>query len=93
VERFNKVSYVAGDLMKQGYCVISPITHSHTIAELQDMPKDWGFWKSQDLTLLSKCDILYVLQLDGWKESIGVNAEIEYAKDNDIEIIYMPEYI
>ena len=79
--------------MKQGYCVISPITHSHTIAELQDMPKDWEFWQNQDLTLLSKCDILYVALLDGWKDSVGVTAEIKYAKENNIEVIYYNPYI
>lgn len=86
IERFNQVSYFAGELMKQGEVVISPITHSHTIAELQDMPKDFEFWKHQDLTILSKCDKLVVLMLPGWSESKGVNAEMKYANENNIQI-------
>ncbi|MBU1783170.1 DUF4406 domain-containing protein, partial [Patescibacteria group bacterium] len=35
------------------------------------------------------CYKLYVLKLDGWEESVGVQAEIKMAKELDLEIEYL----
>jgi hypothetical protein len=59
--------------------VFSPIAHSHSIAKY-GLPVDWSFWEAQDRRLLQACDEVWVLMLDGWCESVGVQAEIRIAQ-------------
>ncbi len=87
--RFEVVNRVAGDLMREGFLVFSPITHCHSIALVSDLPKDWKFWKEIDLAFILWVDEVYVLRQDGWKESIGVTAEIKIAKELNKPIIYI----
>jgi len=89
-ERFEKVNEVAARLMEDGYAVFSPISHSHPIE--QHMTADqqsWEFWERQDVPILKACDQLFVLMLDGWKESVGVRAEIEKANELNLPIFYL----
>lgn len=72
---------VAGELMKRGYVVFSPISHSHTIAQMCKMPTDWEFWECQDRAFIRRCDEVCVVCLDGWGKSRGVTAEIKFAND------------
>lgn len=87
--RFNIANGVAGRIMKQGYLVFSPISHTHPIAEKVRLPKEWDFWKRQDETFLHWCDEFWVLMMSGWKESKGVQAEIEIAKELGKPIKYI----
>jgi Domain of unknown function (DUF1937) len=38
------------------------------------------FWQQHDMAFLSVCDEVMVLKLDGWAQSVGVQAEIAAAK-------------
>lgn len=89
VARFDAVNKVAAELMRDGLHVFSPISHSHPIALVGDLPKGWEYWAVYDRTMLGICDALVVLMLDGWMESIGVNAEIAIAKEMGLPITYM----
>ena len=40
---------------------------------------DWTFWQPLATEFLRRCDELVVLQLGGWRESEGVQAEMELA--------------
>jgi nucleoside 2-deoxyribosyltransferase len=91
-QRFQSVCKHAARLMRQGHTVLSPIAHSHPIAQY-DLPKDWNFWKNQDEEMMKACDVVYVLMIDGWQESIGVTAEIQWAKENNIPVVYMLEQV
>jgi hypothetical protein len=93
IERFNKVSQFVAELVYQGHCPISPITYGHTLLSYKDMPTDFEFWNNFCLSLLSKSDTMYVYMIDGWKESKGLNAEIEFAENNNIKIEYIEEII
>jgi Domain of unknown function (DUF1937) len=86
--RFNAVNRHAALLMKQGLHVISPISHSHPIALAGGLPTDWQFWEAYDRAILETCSKLIVLKLDGWEESVGVQAEIRIAKKLGIPIEY-----
>ena len=79
VARFNAVTRYAADLLKQGVMVFSPITHSYPIACVSDIGDSFAVWEQWNLDMLRRCDELWVLQLDGWKESIGVEREITEA--------------
>lgn len=87
-ERYNKhIEYLA-KLLQAGLVVFSPIAHWHVVAHNYTLPKTWDFWRTLDLAILARCDSLIVLQLPGWKESVGTTAEIEFAKLNDKPIEY-----
>lgn len=78
--RFEIVTKVSAILTKHGYINFSPITQSHEQSLRCDMPTNWHFWQHIDRCFLRKCDELWVLSLPGWLESVGVTAEIEFAK-------------
>lgn len=86
--RFEQVAAFAAKMVQSGYPVLSPICHWHPIAEAHDLPKDYEFWLKVNMALLSKCDQIWVLMLDGWRESRGVKAEVNYAFEHKIRISY-----
>ena len=86
--RFRAVNKAASLLMQQGHYVFSPISHSHPIAEEGGLPTSWEFWEKYDIEVLKMCSQVIVLMIDGWKESKGVDAEIEIAKSLGIGIVY-----
>jgi hypothetical protein len=81
----------AAQLMAAGECVFSPIAHSHPIAEYLDdrLVCDFDFWMAEDLPILAACSVLKVLCIDGWKESRGVQREIEFARERGIPVEYI----
>lgn len=87
--RFEVVSRVAGELMRHGEIIFSPISHAHPIACQCELPKDWQFWEQFDLVYLRLAKKLIVLMQDGWDKSVGVAAEIRMARELDIPIEYI----
>lgn len=87
-QRFHVVAGVTADLLKRGLVVYSPIAHNHYLAANFDLPRGWDFWQTIDLPMLDLAEELYVLRLDGWKESKGVWAEIDHALRRDIPVRY-----
>ena len=90
--RFIKLNRIAGKLMKRGYVVFSPISHSHPIAKYIDSNcNNHDFWLRQDMPFLKISDILYVCTIHGYKESKGIQREIDMAKELEIPIEYIDE--
>jgi hypothetical protein len=89
--RFKKVCKKAADLMLSGEVVFCPIAHSHPIEVLGFDGKrgDHDFWLKQDFAVLDRSDELVVYRMQGWKQSYGVNAEIERATERGIPIRYI----
>ncbi len=50
---------------------------------------DWPFWEQFDRDHLVRCDELIVLMLDGWRESVGVAAEIRIAGELGKPVRYL----
>ena len=78
--RFDAACRAAATLIRQGRTVFSPIAHSVAICRY-GVPLDWRFWQRHDRCYLEACDEVVVLMLDGWGESVGVQAEIAIARD------------
>ena len=79
---FKKVEQV---LEGEGYEVINPASIGFmfpTTFTHQD-------YMDIDLALLSKCDVICMLQ--GWEYSAGAKEEYEYAIRHDMEVIYEEE--
>lgn len=89
IYRFQQVTAVSAVLLENGVFNFSPITQSHEQHMLGNLPGTWDFWKEVDLTFLDRCDEIYVLSAPGWQESIGVTAEIKFAKENNIPVKYI----
>ena len=87
-QRFLAACQAAGQLMRSGQRVFSPIAHSHAIVQ-HGVPADWAYWEAFDGHMLSRCDELVVLMLEGWRESEGVQAEIDLALELDYPIRYL----
>lgn len=88
-ERYVQAVYIQGNLLRQGKHVYCPIAHTHHAAGLVDLPTDWQFWQSHCELMLSKCNRLLVAKMDGWEQSKGVQAEIEYAKKIGMPVEYL----
>jgi hypothetical protein len=81
--------YICSELMKQGMYIYAPISSCHHIAKKYGLPRDWQFWKGLDTAFIKSCKKIIVIMLDGYKESTGVNAEIELAKKYGVKVEYL----
>ncbi|HUP81987.1 MAG TPA: DUF1937 family protein [Pirellula sp.] len=86
--RFDAACLATSTLMRAGLSVYAPIVHSHPLVRY-GLPIEWQFWQAHDCEHLRRCDNVIVLTLDEWKESRGVQAEIELAIDLDLPIRYL----
>lgn len=87
-QRFRAACRAAVALLRAGQLVFSPITHSHPLAQ-HGLPGNWQFWERYDREFLERCDEVVVLMLPGWKESVGVQAEIRIAGELGKPVRYL----
>jgi len=87
--RYLLVTAIGDLLIRAGKDIFSPITESYMYQTIGNTGGTFSTWKAHDFLMLSKCDKLLVLTLPGWKESIGVTAEIQYARRHKIPIEYL----
>lgn len=78
--RFKMACQIAGALILQGHFVYSPIAHTHCIGKETKLPTGWEFWKTFDQMVINRCNYIIVATMNGWRESVGVRAEMEYAE-------------
>jgi nucleoside 2-deoxyribosyltransferase len=92
-DRCNAAQKATAKLMREGHTVISPIAHSHGVADFltDNLRLDGDFWMEQDLPLLARCDEMTVLCLKGWENSKGVKREIEFASRRGIPTSFLEE--
>lgn len=90
-ERYVNTCKVAGILLEQGYHIFSPIAHTHAICKHASLSGKFAFYRDLDLHMISICSGFFVLQMDGWMSSVGIQAEIEYLKKNYPAI--KPQYV
>ena len=89
--RYQDVTKAAGILTdRYGYAFILPITQSYQLAQyMKKRDGEFKAWETIDLTFISKCDEVWVYMNDGWKESVGVRAEIEFAHEIGTPVRYI----
>jgi hypothetical protein len=78
--RFQAACHATAELMRAGHVVLSPIVLTHPLTAF-GLPTDWAFWERCDRELLQRCDRVFVLMLEGWERSVGVQAEIRLAAE------------
>lgn len=90
--RFLEANKAAGMLIMNGYHVFSPISHTHPIKEVCDLDGDFKYWQAYDERMILLCSFVAVLPLQGWLQSVGVQAEIKFALENEKLVKYIDTY-
>lgn len=88
-ERIRQFCLKAVEIEKAGYYHVTSGLYNHLLLQYSDLPGDWSFWGSYSETLLRKADLVYVLCLPGWQQSIGVQEEIRIAHEANIPVVYL----
>jgi hypothetical protein len=86
-DRMAKICKVDSLLMQRGNLVFSPLL-KHFVRPYGNLPGDWEYWQDFCKATLPKCQIVYVLSIDGWQKSTGVQAEIKLA-----ELLKIPTFL
>jgi hypothetical protein len=74
---FEEIADIAGQLMKEGIPVLSPVAHSHPICEHSGLDHiDHDMWMRLDEPLMAACDAICVAKMPGWTRSKGVGIEL-----------------
>lgn len=77
-------------LVRAGVPVFSPIAHSHMIAVAGGIdPFDHAIWLPADKPLMDASRGLIMLMADSWRESYGMQKELEAFKAAGKPIVYM----
>jgi hypothetical protein len=82
-ERFVSATTVAAILIGQGRIIYSPITMTHPIdLLLAGDGKTLGsdYWVLFDEAFMDMCAEMFVIQIEGWRDSEGIRREMEYFK-------------
>lgn len=87
--RYRQAIEYAAILMNQNRFSYSPIASGLAIAKNHSLPTDWDYWGNFCEAMMERCDEVHVLMLNGWKESTGVNSEIEVATRLGKTIVYV----
>jgi uncharacterized protein DUF1937 len=82
--RYEMVMEATAYLLADGHFIYSPILNSHPIASRCGIPGEWNHWRAFDTVMISRCDELWVLDIEGWISSEGVQAEIQIAQRRNI---------
>ncbi len=86
-QRIESVSRFCAEKMRQGVVVFCPLIHNYHILKY-GLPIGWSYWEKFNKELLKRCDRLYVLKLEDWEKSIGIQAEVAIARSFNIPIEY-----
>lgn len=80
-DRVLNVTCCAAHFMDKGEKIYSPITHNNAINKhMKQVVGDHKYWLNQCYHHIITAEAIYVLGLEGWKESKGVRWEVETAK-------------
>lgn len=75
-------------LLARGDVLVSPLLN-HAVVGRPDVGGDWSYWQRYSETLLARCDELWVVRIDGWDTSKGVQGEIAFAQSRAIPVRYI----
>lgn len=79
---FEDAASLAGEIVKLGIKIYSPICHTHPIAVHGGIDtRDHEIWLPFDEALMNACDALLIGKLEGWQESYGISYENDYFLD------------
>lgn len=80
VRRYQAALEATIALCRMGHFIFSPIVYCHQLHEA-GMGGDWSTWAEFDKDIIRRAAAMWVLTIDGWRESKGVQAEIDFASE------------
>lgn len=90
LQRVARSAIACANMLQQGGFPFSPLVHGFNIEYDARVEIDWKIWMEHSLIMVGRAAAVYVLTLEGWRESKGVQMEIQYAKKNAIPLSYAP---
>ena len=90
-ERYQNVLNCFASLIKAGLVVFCPIAMTHTADQMNNRMYP-NFWYEFDKAFIQNMSQLFILKLQGWEKSIGLQEEIKTAIERRVPITYL-EYI
>lgn len=88
-ERYLAVLKATAEAVQAGLFVYSPIVHCHDFKKVAKIQAGFEYFRDFDLHVISLCEKVLVCNIEGWRESIGVTAELEYARSKNIPVDYI----
>lgn len=81
---------LTADLITAGHNIYSPIVHCHPVTVNSGLdPLDHTLWLAVDAAMMDAADALLVAQMEGWRESYGVDHEIKFFTAQNKRIRYL----
>ena len=77
----------AAHFAREGFKLYCPIAAWHGVSLRHDLPKSWEDWRGPDFEILRHASEFWVLKIDGWRNSVGVQAELVLANHLNMRII------
>lgn len=89
--RYNAVGdFIQSRIRRDNHPMLySPIVHWAPLAEKYDFPTHYEFWKRIDHSMINAAEAVWVLRLQGWKNSLGVTSEIAFAREANKPVVYV----
>lgn len=86
--RANQAMAFMAWLWREGICYpVSPVAMWHEPAKMCQLPTDAASWTACNRAYFTACDVMYLLKLDGWDVSVGVEMELKWAQDRRMTVI------
>lgn len=83
-DRYRKTMAAQSQLFNEGYPVFATIVHTHVTAKHYNLPTEAAHWIKYNHHMIDLSLAIFILELPGWQESIGVQDEINYAHSQGI---------
>lgn len=69
------------------YTFVAPMVQDYQILQYLDgFEPNWQTWGNHCKRLIRVADEVWVMPMPGWKQSVGVQAEITYANELDVPV-------
>ena len=94
-QRYHDVMrFIAEHQTEYDQMLYSPIVHYHDMAVFHDLPTNWEWWWDKNKQMMDLASAVLELRIDGWETSKGMQAEIKYAEETEMEhIVVIPPQI
>jgi len=70
---------ITSEFLKNGHLTYSPIAETMNLAKYGHMVgTTWDTWREKDQKEVELSDEMWILMLDGWKDSVGVRGEVKH---------------
>lgn len=91
--RYDAALQACGEMIMEGFHVLSVIVHCHPIAQRFNLPRDHKYWGDYDDSFILKwAEAGYVLRFRNWHKSKGVKKDIGIFTKAHKSIYYSNHY-